>query len=61
MAQIQYESAENSPNSLDKLKKGPCQDLWNYKAEDRKSRITPQSRFLYGNFFHFMKIEKYAL
>ncbi len=31
------------------------------KVEDRKSRITPQSRSLYGNFFHFMKIEKYAL
>ncbi len=31
------------------------------KVEDQKSRITPQSHFLDGNFFHFMKIEKYAL
>ena len=31
------------------------------KVEDRKSRITPQSRFFYGNLFHFMKLEKHLL
>ncbi len=30
------------------------------KVEDPKSRRTPQSRFLHGNFSHFFKIEKYA-
>ena len=33
-----------------------------HKVEDRKSRKFPNLVFfLYGNFFHFMKIEEYAL